>query len=484
MDTRSTPARTARLRRSPAALALATLTVIAGLFASPSVPSAKAVSVYGPLQALSEGGGCLHDPTFEPSVLAACPASATGLTGADALAFSADGASVYVAGEDSVVALARDRVTGALRPALTPSARACVSGEARAGCAVSDAALSGADAIATSPDGRFVYVGALNSASVLALALSPAGRLVPLSRRTGAFFGCVAGEPIDTDVRAPCAARVDALHGVTALAISPDGRYVYAVSGGLGAGEDSIVTLERDPASGGLRPLAGQGGCVESLPGRGCRALPGLEGASAIVISPDGRFVYVASQLSGAVRAFARDRRTGALTPLYGRGGCISSGGQLAFGDAPCGVHASALAGARSLALSPDGRELYVAAFAPGAVAVLDRNPASGRLAPTVGGCLEALPDAACPSGAPFLRGAAAVSVAASGRAVYVASEGANSLVELSRDPGDGALTLAAGGPTTVDTLNAPAALALSPGGQDVYIASPFDDGVAGFTTG
>ncbi len=50
-----------------------------------------------------------------------CPGAAAGLAGAQAVAVSPDGASVYVAGEGAVVALARDRATGALRSALSPS---------------------------------------------------------------------------------------------------------------------------------------------------------------------------------------------------------------------------------------------------------------------------------------------------------------------------------------------------------------------------
>jgi hypothetical protein len=33
-----------------------------------------------------------------------------------------------------------------------------------------------------------------------------------------------------------------------------------------------------------------------------------------------------------------------------------------------------------------------------------------------------------------------------------------------------------------MDPLSGPIALALSPGGGSIYVASPFDDGVAGFT--
>ena len=147
--------------------------------------------------------------------------------------------------------------------------------------------------------------------------------------------------------------------------------------------------------------------------------------------------MYVASELSGAVRAFLRNSSTGALTPLYRRGGCISSGTR-GEGDGPCAVSVPQLAGARSIALSPDGRELYVAAFDPGAVVVLGRNPKSGRLTAPPPNCLQTAPDASCPAGLPFLRGAAALAIGPDGREVYVVSEGGNSLVELVRNPTDG----------------------------------------------
>ena len=305
--------------------------------------------------------------------------------------------------------------------------------------------------------------------------------LLPLAQAAGGYFGCVGGAPLAGVPRPACGAHFDALNGVAALAVSPDGRYLYAVSYGLQPGQDSIVTLRRNPRGGGLRPLPGTRGCIESLPGSGCRALAGLEGASAITISADGRFVYVASELSGAVRGFLRNRSTGALKPLYGHGGCISSGKRAAH-DVSCAVTVPQLAGARSMALSPDGRELYVAAFDPGAVVVLQRDPHSGVLAALPPNCLQATSDASCPVGLAFLHGTAALAMGAHGTVVYVISEGANSLVELLRRPTDGALTLASEMPTGMDPLSGPAALALSPSGPGIYVASPFDDGVAALT--
>ncbi len=468
------PSRCARL------LTLLVLLAAAAWLLGPG--GAAALVVYGPLRAVPGAGGCLRDPHEEPATEQVCPGLAAGLAGAQAVAVSPDARSVYVAGEGAVVTLARDRATGSLYPALSPSTRACIGSSASSPCAAMDAALDGADALAVSADGRFVYVGASNSATVSAFVRGRRGVLLPVAQRVrGRYFGCVAGTLLEGTPPPRCGAHVRALNGVAALAISPDGRNLYAVSYGLEPGTDSVVTLQRDPRSGALRPLPGTRGCLQSLPGSGCRALPDLEGASAITISQDGRFVYVASELSGAIRGFLRNSSTGALTPLYRRGGCISSSTR-GEGDAPCAVSVPQLAGARSIALSPDGRELYVAAFDPGAVVVLERNPKSGRLVAPPPNCLQAASDASCPVGLPFLRGAAALAIGPDGRAVYVVSEGGNSLVELLRNASDGALTPASESSTTMDPLSGPIALALSPGGGSIYVASPYDDGVAGLT--
>jgi 6-phosphogluconolactonase (cycloisomerase 2 family) len=470
-------------RRSRAAWLLVLL--VAAVSLSGPAPAA-ALIVYGSPRVVPGAGGCLRDPRLKPVTDQDCPGAALGLIGAQAVAVTADGRSVYVAAEGGVAALARDRATGALRPASTSSPRACIATTTNGRCATSDGALRGADALAISPDDRFVYVGAVNAATVSAFARQGNGLLAPLAssnrHHSTPYFGCVSGRTFTGTPRPRCGAHIQGLNGVAALVVSPDGRSLYAVSYGLAPGEDSLITLQRDPRTGGLRPLPGKRSCVQSLPGRGCPALAGLEGATAITISADGRFVYVASELSGAVRGFLRDRSTGALTPLYGRGGCISSGKQAAH-DLRCEVTVPQLAGARSLALSPDGRELYVAAFDPGAVVVLRRNPRSGRLAVGPANCLQAEPDTSCPLGLPFLHGASALAMGAHGSAVYAISVGGNSLVELLRNPADGTLSLNSKAPTAVGPLTGPVALSLSPHGDSIYLASPLDNAVAGFTS-
>lgn len=470
-------------RRSRARLLAPTIAIVLSVSASTWFASREAhgLLVYGAPQSLSGEGGCVRDPLAGLGSEPTCTGSADGLAGAQALAVSPDGANVYVAGEDAVTTLAREGASGALRPALSPSARACTAAAAGEGCALSDPAVNGADAVAVSAGGGFVYVGSSTSASVSAFARGPSGVLVPLTSERGGYSGCVSGVALAGSAPSRCAAFDGALSSVDALAISPDGRYLYAVSSGLAPGEDSIVALRRDPASGALRPLPGTRGCVQSLPGRGCPAVAGLEGASAIAISANGRFVYIASALSGAVRGFERNGATGALTPMFGLGGCISSD-ERAAGDVPCVVKVPQLAGARSIALSPDGRELYVAAFDPGAVVTLTRDPATGRLGVGPPSCLVTEPDADCPTGVASLRGAAALALTPDGAVLYVIGESANSLVEVLRDPSDGGLTLGDATPTTVPELSGAIALALSPGGQSVYVASPFDDGVAALT--
>jgi DNA-binding beta-propeller fold protein YncE len=345
--------------------------------------------------------------------------------------------------------------------------------------------LSGADALAVSPDGRFVYVGSANTATVSVFARARDGLLAPSPQRVrgpnrSTYFGCLGGDSLAGIRQTGCSTRLPALNGVDALAVSPDGRQLYAVSYGLAPGTDSLVTLERDPRSGGLRALPGTRACVQSLPGSGCPAFAGLEGARAITISPDGRFVYVASEVSGAVRGFVRNRATGVLTPLTGRGGCVSSGNRPAY-DVSCEQKIPELGGARSIAISPDGRELYAAAYDPGAVVVLGRNPSSGKLSVRQSDCLQVAKSASCPNGLIFLRGATALAMGPHGSFVDVVSEGGNSLIELMRDPLRGTLALASEIPLAEDPLSGPVALALSPRGESIYAASPYD-GVAALT--
>lgn len=244
-----------------------------------------------------------------------------------------------------------------------------------------------------------------------------------------------------------------------------------------------------------LTQLSGSAGCTvdaSSTPVAGCRnAGRALKGASGVAISPDGYNVYVASKTSHAVAAFSRDRVTGELTQLDDTAGCISEGG--ADG---CGV-GRALQGAASVAVSPDGENVYVASSGSHAVAVLARNPISGtltQLADAAGCVVDATASGigGCDSTGRALKGAATVAVSPDGKSVYVVSPQSSGVAVFTRDADTGALSQPAatqgcvshdadgagsGSPVVVTCAPARALLnatggAVSVDGRNLYVAS------------
>ncbi|MEW6268201.1 MAG: beta-propeller fold lactonase family protein [Thermodesulfobacteriota bacterium] len=122
--------------------------------------------------------------------------------------------------------------------------------------------------------------------------------------------------------------------------------------------------------TGELTQLPGTDGCVgESSLGGACADGKALIGARGIAVSRDGRHVYVGSASSNAVAVFARDRKTGALTQLPGTDGCVSEDGT----NGEC-ADGKALLNAGAVAVSDDGKSVYVASFQSGAVAVFARQ--------------------------------------------------------------------------------------------------------------
>jgi hypothetical protein len=117
----------------------------------------------GGLVAVKGRGGCIQ--SFGAAT-ARCAVRAAGLEGAVAAAASPDGRSLYVASRtgSAVVAFRRNRSTGGLSPV------GCVGDPRRSsGCAMKAEGLQGADAVALSPDGSTVYVAAADPGAVLAL---------------------------------------------------------------------------------------------------------------------------------------------------------------------------------------------------------------------------------------------------------------------------------------------------------------------------
>src|SRR4051794_17833161 len=247
--------------------------------------------------------------------------------------------------------------------------------------------------------------------------------------------------------------------------------------------------LPASPA-GTLKQLRGAAGCVGASSARraGCataRALKGpgpFMGSRAIMASADGRNVYVASSTSDAIAVFKRNKRTGVLAQPAGNGGCISSGATKGC------AKAIGLDGPNSLALSPNGRNLYATSRDSSALTAFARNPKSGALRQLTGGCISGLPLPGCTSGAALVAPDVLVS-SADGRNVYVGSFFGNAVAVFSRDPSSGSLTQPTGssgciaeaisGCTAGIALGSPEGMAISRNGSTVYVGSALSNAVA-----
>ncbi|HET6174233.1 MAG TPA: Ig-like domain-containing protein [Gaiellales bacterium] len=298
----------------------------------------------------------------------------------------------------------------------------------------------------------------------------PPGSLAPLASPQL----CFAQTPASGCTSAP------GLESARAVAITADGHNLY-VGGGT-----SISAFARNPKTGALTQLAGALGCLSSSGGTGCGHALGLSGVSQIALSPDGRHLYAASSISGSVTAFARDVTTGGLTQLRGAAGCVRPGGG---GGCASGV---GLAGATALVIAPDGRSLYVAGHDANAVASFSIDPVGGALLQLggKGACVRGGPDAgACLDGRALL-GTDALAISPDGAIVYAAAKDVDAVAVLQRDPTTGALSqqpgqtgcirLAGGlGCATARALAQPSALAIGPGGRDLYVASASGNAVS-----
>ncbi len=87
-----------------------------------------------------------------------------------------------------------------------------------------------------------------------------------------------------------------------------------------------------------------------------------------MVVSPDGRNVFAATQHDDAVVRFLRNTTTGAIVQPSNNG-CYSESGSGGCSDG------DGLDGAQAIAISPDGRSLYVGSGVSQAVARFDRRP-------------------------------------------------------------------------------------------------------------
>ncbi|HEV3319600.1 MAG TPA: IPT/TIG domain-containing protein [Solirubrobacteraceae bacterium] len=242
--------------------------------------------------------------------------------------------------------------------------------------------------------------------------------------------------------------------------------------------------------SGALSQLASPFNCVGEegfhQPEIGCGTIlpPGAtKVAYQAQVSPDGRFVYSVA-VEGALVEYERNLANGALTAI----GCITASTEQCASQ---NVTTSALEmkGPQALAISPDGKSVYVVTF-DDVLVQFERDPETGLL--TEKSCIGHEATSACEQkGAKGLNEPYGVTVSHDGKNVYVASNADGAVAEFSRDVETGALTQLASPNDCVSSqvlsgcgtvisgheLERSIGVVESPDEQDVYIA-------AGATTG
>lgn len=115
------------------------------------------------------------------------------------------------------------------------------------------------------------------------------------------------------------------------------------------------------PPLGGMTPL----GCIKHAAAAvSCdQSVPSMIGPNQVAMSPDGSSVYVVAGSSERVDAFRRDPATGGLTPIGCAGDTVATG---------CAAIAP-LSSPHKVAISPDGRSLYVTTGNSQTVTILAR---------------------------------------------------------------------------------------------------------------
>lgn len=296
------------------------------------------------------------------------------------------------------------------------------------------------------------------------------------------------------------------LDGNFGVAVSPDGANVYVAA----RNDRAVSVFARDAITGLLT--------IVQVLRDGVGGVDGLDGATAVRVSPDAANVYVISRAAGALAVFQRSLSDGSLTFLEvhrdGVGGVAGLNGAVALAMSPDGLHVytaardadalaafsrnpatgaltfvaayvdgvggfSGLRAANDVAVSPDGLHVYAVSRTDGAVTAYTRDPLTGALSP-----VQVVVDGV--GGASGLAVASGVACSPDGAHVYVAASAlGGSVVVFARDATTGALTFIerqTNGAAAVDGLGETYAIAVSPDGRHVYATARADRSIVGFS--
>ncbi len=203
----------------------------------------------------------------------------------------------------------------------------------------------------------------------------------------------------------------------------------------------------------------------------------GMRNLSDVVVSPDGRFVYVLAENDSAITWFSRDPATGELTfedclssSTNYQGDChltdySTTGGALTGMGAPVAL---------AISKDADGTNLYTASDYDSAVASFSRDPVTGAVSflncisgdDGISNCTTAPPLDSFHTG---MESTEDVVVSADGENVYAVSSTDDTVIRLGRSAVDGSLSF--GSYTQATGVSDPQGLAISSDDADVYVA-------------
>jgi len=225
---------------------------------------------------------------------------------------------------------------------------------------------------------------------------------------------------------------VDGLRGVSSVAASPDGQNIYAV----GKLEDALAVFSRDRVDGSLQFL--------EVHRDGVDGVMGMRFPSAVAVSPDGRHVYIVAEVDDSLVVFQRDPGTGLLS--------FSE----IYQDEVEGIFG--LNGANAVAVTPDAKYVLVTGYTEDTLAVFVRQATSDELA-----FVDVEQD---DDGLTEMLGPVSVSVSPDSRNVYVSAKLDEHISVFTEDPTrDGFIYV-----EKMLTASMPTDVALDSRGQNAYI--------------
>jgi 6-phosphogluconolactonase (cycloisomerase 2 family) len=228
------------------------------------------------------------------------------------LVLSTDGHQAYSAdySHNGVAIFDRDPTTGLLTQ--KTGAAGCISNNGKDNTGASTCAtareMDHPEAESISSDGHTLYLVAYADSGHGGLDIfhvNSDGTLTELSGTSG----CASDDGNDTSGAATCA-RVRGFDQPYGSTISPDGDTLYVTQFGGG-----VAVFSLDQSTGAATQLAGLAGCITPSGNAGaCATARGLSGAYEPAVSPDGHFVYIASDsvlaANGTLTVFSREAPT------------------------------------------------------------------------------------------------------------------------------------------------------------------------------